>query len=323
MRILVLNADYPRFLDWFYRRQPELEERRLCRADGGAKRQPVRRRRFLFAEFRCTRPQRGRDPRQQSLAAIGLGARARTWRRSLPSPRASGGSDAPRLAAARRDAVQADAAAVGAQGRPQPEARRARPRRSCWRRSRHFKPDLILNQDTFHVDTALMRRIKGIGNPILIGQVGIAPSRGEDWTVYDLMMSQLSATVEFFRRLGVRAEVNHLAFEPAILDALPAAACAGYRRLLRRHGVAGSPAAHRAAGGRRRALRSQTVRQPAAGAAGLLAAAPLLSGRGLGRRHVSGACGARGSRSIRISTWPAAKPATCGCSRRPASARSC
>src|SRR3954463_1610198 len=25
MRILVLNADYPRFMDWFYRRQPGLE----------------------------------------------------------------------------------------------------------------------------------------------------------------------------------------------------------------------------------------------------------------------------------------------------------
>ena len=68
-----------------------------------------------------------------------------------------------------------------------------------------FKPDLILNQDAFHVDTALMRQIGGIGRPILLGQVGIAPSRGEDWTVYDLMLSQLSATVEFFRRAGVRA----------------------------------------------------------------------------------------------------------------------
>jgi spore maturation protein CgeB len=84
-----------------------------------------------------------------------------------------------------------------------------------------FKPDLVLNQDTFHVDSHLMRRIKAIGNPILVGQVGIAPSRGEDWSVYDLMLSQLSATADFFRRLGVRAEVNHLAFEPDILDALP------------------------------------------------------------------------------------------------------
>jgi spore maturation protein CgeB len=37
------------------------------------------------------------------------------------------------------------------------------------------------------------------------------------------MMSQLSSTVNFFRGLGVRSEVNHLAFEPAILDAMPEA----------------------------------------------------------------------------------------------------
>lgn len=91
-----------------------------------------------------------------------------------------------------------------------------------------FRPDVIINQDTFHVDTGLIRRIKGIGRPILIGQVGIEPSRGEDWSVYDLMMSQLSSTVNFFRNLGVRAELNHLAFEPAILSALPAAPAAAY-----------------------------------------------------------------------------------------------
>jgi hypothetical protein len=89
-----------------------------------------------------------------------------------------------------------------------------------------FRPDVVLNQDTFHVDTSLIRRIKGIGNPILIGQVGIEPSRGEDWTVYHLMMSQLSTTVNFFRNLGVNSKVNHLAFEPAILDTLPKAPAA-------------------------------------------------------------------------------------------------
>jgi hypothetical protein len=86
-----------------------------------------------------------------------------------------------------------------------------------------FKPDLVLNQDTFYVDTALMQRIKRVGNPILIGQVGIAPTRGQDWAVYDLLISQLAATVNYFRRLGVRAEVNHLAFEPSLLEALPVA----------------------------------------------------------------------------------------------------
>jgi spore maturation protein CgeB len=89
-----------------------------------------------------------------------------------------------------------------------------------------FRPDLVLNQDVFHVDARLMRRIKGIGSPIVIGQVGIEPSRGEDWSVYDLMISQLPTSVQFFRALGVRSQVNHLAFEPAILDALPAAPAA-------------------------------------------------------------------------------------------------
>jgi spore maturation protein CgeB len=85
-----------------------------------------------------------------------------------------------------------------------------------------FRPDLVLNQDVFHVDVGLMRRIRGLGHPILIGQVGIAPSRGEDWGVYDLMISQLPTVVRSFRAMGVHAEVCHLAFEPAILDALPA-----------------------------------------------------------------------------------------------------
>jgi hypothetical protein len=36
------------------------------------------------------------------------------------------------------------------------------------------------------------------------------------------MLSQLPSIVDFFRKAGVRSEVSHLAFEPAILDQLPA-----------------------------------------------------------------------------------------------------
>jgi hypothetical protein len=85
-----------------------------------------------------------------------------------------------------------------------------------------FRPDLIFNQDVFRVDTGLARRIKDIGSkPFLMGHVGIEPPRGQDWTVYDLMLSQLPRLVQLFRNAGARAELSHLAFEPAILDALP------------------------------------------------------------------------------------------------------
>ncbi|MGX4770614.1 hypothetical protein ACWAUC_12560 [Bradyrhizobium guangdongense] len=38
-----------------------------------------------------------------------------------------------------------------------------------------LKPDLVLKQDLFHVDTRLARRIKQIGDPILTGQLGTCP----------------------------------------------------------------------------------------------------------------------------------------------------
>jgi hypothetical protein len=68
-----------------------------------------------------------------------------------------------------------------------------------------FKPDVVLNQDIFYVDVSLMRRIGKIGRPLLIEQVGVEPSRGTDWSDYDLMLSQLPRIVQSIRKTGVRA----------------------------------------------------------------------------------------------------------------------
>ena len=110
-----------------------------------------------------------------------------------------------------------------------------------------FRPDLIINQDTFHVNAGLVRRIKGIGNPILIGQVGIEPSRGEDWAVYDLMMSQLSANGELLPKPRGSRRSQSSRIRTRHPRRLAGSARGGYRCFLRRHGVAGSPAADRLA----------------------------------------------------------------------------
>jgi len=220
MRILVLNADYLGFQAWLYRRQPALE-------DASYAAQMAARNASLFGVA---------DFYSRNFAALGHSAAeihvnnprlqaawAREHGMAFEAPRAP--AERPKLPGWLERAVtpfkpilRPFARKVGLSPRLDPQAETI-----LLAQIEEFRPDLVLNQDVFHVDTRLMRRIKGIGGTILIGQVGIEPSRGEDWSVYDLLISQLPATVKFFRGLGVRAEVNHLAFEPAILDALPAA----------------------------------------------------------------------------------------------------
>src|SRR3954462_14927295 len=220
MRILVLNADYLRFLSWFYRRNAGLEN-----ADYAT--QMAARNASLFgvadfysrnfaalghpaAEIHINNPWlQATWAREHGMAVEIADAAAGVARKPLPAW-------LQRAVTPFKPMLRPLARKVGLSPKLDAQAEKI-----LLAQIEEFKPDVVLNQDTFHVDPSLMRRIKAIGNPIRIGQIGIAPSRGVDWSVDDLMMSQLSATVDFFRHLGVRAEVNHLAFEPGILDLLP------------------------------------------------------------------------------------------------------
>ncbi|MDA9493369.1 CgeB family protein [Bradyrhizobium sp. CCBAU 11361] len=223
MRILILNADYPRFLAWLYRRAPNL-------AGAPYATQMAARNASLFgvADF-------------YSRNFAGLGHTAADIHVNNPWMRAAWAREhglavtepPPPGAPAARDAVPGWLQRAVAPFKPmlRPLARKVglSPRLDAEAETillaqiEDFKPDLVLNQDLFHVDTRLARRIKQIGRPILIGQVGIVPSRGEDWSAYDLMISQLLSVVHSFRNAGVRSEVVHLAFEPDILNVLPPA----------------------------------------------------------------------------------------------------
>jgi hypothetical protein len=222
MRILVLNADYPRFLSWFYRRHPRLET-------AAYETQMAARNASLFGVA---------DFYSRNFAAFGhraaeihvnnpwlQAAWAHEHGMAIESPEPPGMRERRKLPAWLQQAVtpfkpilRPLARRVGLSPRLDAQAQKI-----LLAQVEEFRPDLVINQDTFYVDTSLMRRIRSIGTPILLGQLGIEPSRGVDWSVYDLMLSQLPATVRAFRSLGVRAEPSHLAFEPAILDVLPAA----------------------------------------------------------------------------------------------------
>jgi spore maturation protein CgeB len=220
MRILVLNADYPRFLAWFYRRRAGLE-------NAGYATQMAARNASLFGVA---------DFYSSNFAALGHAAAdihvnnpwlQAAWAREHgmpaappPPPGAVGRKPPPawlqRVVAPFKPVLRPLARRIGLSPRLDTQAES-----TLLAQVEEFRPDLVLNQDIFHVDTGLVRRIKVIGNPIVVGQLGLLPPRGEDWSVYDLMISQLPNVVRSFRALGVRSEVSHLAFEPAVLDALP------------------------------------------------------------------------------------------------------
>src|SRR5437879_5543511 len=221
MRILVLNADYPRFLTWLYRHQPGLDSDAYA-AQMAARNASL----FGVADFYS-----------KNFAALGhpaaeihvnnpwlQAAWAREHGMALETPQAPTASSSAVLPGWLQRAVtpfkpmlRPLARKVGLSPKLDHDAEKI-----LLAQIEDFRPDVIINQDIFHIDTALARRIKAIGRPILIGQVGIEPPRTGDWTVYDLMLSQLPSIVASFRRAGVRSEVCHLAFEPAVLDALPA-----------------------------------------------------------------------------------------------------
>ena len=86
---------------------------------------------------------------------------------------------------------------------------------------KHYKPDVLLNQD-IEISTRFLREMKPcIG--LLIGQhAATQPPDSEDWSCYDMVISSFPPMVEFFRQRGVRSELHRLCFEPKVLSHLTA-----------------------------------------------------------------------------------------------------
>src|SRR5260221_8550656 len=162
MRILVLNADYPRFLAWLYRRQPGLEHAAYA-AQMAARNASL----FGVADFYS-----------RNFAALGHPAAEihvnnpwlqSAWARehgmavdTTESPGVTGRKALPawfeRAVTPFKPMLRPLARKVGLSPKLDAQAERI-----LLAQIEDFKPDLVLNQDTFHVDAALMRRIKSVG----------------------------------------------------------------------------------------------------------------------------------------------------------------
>lgn len=85
---------------------------------------------------------------------------------------------------------------------------------------RHYKPDVLLNHDMFHIRCHFLKEMKPYVR-LLIGQHAAAPlPEGMDYGCYDLIISSFQPTVEHFRQQGIPAELNRLGFDPESLSCI-------------------------------------------------------------------------------------------------------
>jgi len=196
MKFLIVNTDYPRFLEWLYAAQPGLERR-------GYEEQLAARHASLFGLA---------DFYSRNLRLLGHEAwdvqlnnefMQRAWAREhnvrLPPVRLwrwrlrRGLLPWPE----RRESEDWQHAALAAQ-------------------ARFYRPDVLLLLDLGVLDSFL-RDIRGQVR-LLVGQHAAMPlAENRDWSSCDLVLSSFPPTVEWLRQRGVRAELFRLGFEETVL----------------------------------------------------------------------------------------------------------
>jgi spore maturation protein CgeB len=86
----------------------------------------------------------------------------------------------------------------------------------------YYKPDVLLN-NYLPLSTAYFRNMKPYVR-LLVGSHGSPLPKDRDFGVYDLMLSVVENFVDYFRRAGVNSELLRLGFEPLVLEKLNGAA---------------------------------------------------------------------------------------------------
>jgi hypothetical protein len=84
---------------------------------------------------------------------------------------------------------------------------------------KHYNPDILLNQAMDTISSSFVKEMKPHVR-LLMGQHAAPLPEREDFSCYDLVVSSLPNLVKHFRRMGIPAELNRLAFEPRVLQRL-------------------------------------------------------------------------------------------------------
>lgn len=82
-----------------------------------------------------------------------------------------------------------------------------------------YRPDVILNQSVSEVGSDLLEKVRR-HTKLIVGQIASPMPDHESYRAYDLMISSLPNFVAHYRNMGLKAELNRLAFDRRALDAV-------------------------------------------------------------------------------------------------------
>lgn len=220
MRFLIINTDYPDFLQWIYAQHPGLEGRSYD--------EQIRMRQESLcgvADFYSS------NLRAQGHEAYDIYANneclQKAWAAEqgvhcdTPGPwQGQAESVLQRLKAA---IAKTPAQHLKAYLRPAFRRRKTQP---SWlyeilkAQIQAYKPDVLLNQAVDCLSGKFIREIKPYVR-LAVGQhAATSLSEDEDLGGYDVMISSFPPTLEYFRSKGIRAGLSRLGFEPRVLSYL-------------------------------------------------------------------------------------------------------
>ena len=192
MRFLILNTDYPSFLEWLYASHPGLE-RQSYAAQAQVRNETM----FGHADFCST-----------NLRKLGHEA----WDIYV-------NNECAQKAWAREHGVRVPWQVRLRRGWVPWLSRRPWFSEILARQVAHYRPDVLLNLAIEGIPGEFLRSLKPHIR-LLMGQHAAPLPADDDIRCYELLLSSLPNQVDHFRKLGVRAELMRLAFEPRILEKL-------------------------------------------------------------------------------------------------------
>lgn len=202
MKFLIINADYPAFLQWFYDGNPGL-------TDSPYNEQIRARNATLFGVADFYSGSLIRQGHEAWDVHFNNDFIQHAWAREHGMNVTIGKT----LSRTKRFAARTPLRHLRAVLRPL--VPKSDPYNMLAEQIRHYRPDIILNQVVDWIPDDFLVEIKP-NVRLVIGQIAAPLPKEKTFRSYDLMLSSLPNFVHYFRKQGIRSELHRLAFETSI-----------------------------------------------------------------------------------------------------------